>query len=215
MSRHFSTSDHTPRLSRQASAYPLAPRFAETGPLNLSLVTSLKLGDERAVAYLFSQHSALVYSVALSILRDDSDAQDIVQEVFMQVWKTATTFVSERGSVQEWLTMIARSRSIDALRKRRSTDAIEDVRLTSQQNFSHDVERNILAERVKRLAAALPAKQRKGMQMAFFEEMSHSEIARRISSPLGTVKTTIRSGVHSVREAIAVAHPVNIAPRGA
>ena len=153
------------------------------------------------MARLFERHSQLVYSVALRVLRDPAAAEDVLQEIFMQIWRTPTSFIAARGSLGGWLAVVSRNRSIDLLRRRRPTDSVDDLPLASPHDVSEHAERNVLLERVQIAMRELPADQRSVLEMAFFEGLTHSEIAEKTSSPLGTVKTRIRSAVQTLGKA--------------
>jgi len=144
----------------------------------------------------------MVYSVALRVLKDPGQAEDVMQDVFFNVWENPKLFVSGRGSLGGWLLVVARNRSIDALRRRKPSDSVDDVVLPSKTNLAAEAERNTIMEKVRAVMNGLPQDQQKSLQLAFFDGLSHSEIAARTGDPLGTVKTRIRSALISVRKAI-------------
>ncbi len=169
--------------------------------VDLSLLALIQRGDEDALASLFARHSKLVYSVGLRVLRDPAAAEDVLQEIFMQIWRNPTGFVAARGSLGGWLAVVARNRSIDLLRKRRPTDSVDDLPLLSPLDVSDEAERNVLLQRVRVLMAELPAEQRIALEMAFFEGWTHAEIAEKTATPLGTVKTRIRNALQVLGKA--------------
>ena len=184
--------------------------YRETGILNMpqpsteddaSLLALVRSGDEQAMASLFDRYSKVVYSVALRVLRDPASAEDVLQEIFMQVWRNPESFSAARGSLGGWLAVVSRNRSIDALRRKRPTDSVEDVILASSYNLADEAERNSLMERARGVIVKLPAEQRKTLEMAFFDGLTHSEIAEMTGDPLGTVKTRIRSALLTLRKA--------------
>jgi RNA polymerase sigma-70 factor (ECF subfamily) len=166
------------------------------------LLTRAKGGDQQAMTELFDQYSGMVYSVALRVLNDPGQAEDVMQEIFFQVWRNPNAFVAGRGSLGAWLAVMARNRAIDSLRRRRPTDSVDDVVLVSQTDIGSDVERNRMMEKVRGVLKDLPLEQQKSVEMAFFEGLTHSEIAARTGDPLGTVKTRIRSALMTLRKAI-------------
>ena len=166
-----------------------------------SLLALVRKGDEQAMASLFDRYSKVVYSVALRVLRDPAAAEDVLQEIFMQVWRSPDSFTSAKGSLGGWLAVVARNRSIDTLRRRRPSDSVEDVILASPCNIAVEVERSSLMERAREVIAILPREQRKTLEMAFFDGLTHSEIAELTGDPLGTVKTRIRSALITLRKA--------------
>jgi len=167
-----------------------------------SLLTRAKGGDQLAMTELFDRYSRLVYSVALRVLNDPGQAEDVMQEIFFQVWRNPDSFVSGRGSLGAWLAVMARNRAIDALRRRRPTDPVDEVVLVAKGDLASDVEQNRMMEKVRGVLKDLPDGQQQLVEMAFFEGLTHSEIATRTGDPLGTVKTRIRSALMTLRKAI-------------
>jgi RNA polymerase sigma-70 factor (ECF subfamily) len=153
---------------------------------------------------LFDRYSKVVYSVALRVLRDPASAEDVLQEVFMQIWRNPEGFVATRGSLGGWLAVVSRNRSIDALRRKRPTESVDDIALASNYNLANEAERNNMMEKARVVIHQLPVEQRKTLEMAFFDGLTHSEIAEMTGDPLGTVKTRIRSALGSLRKAFTV-----------
>jgi RNA polymerase sigma-70 factor (ECF subfamily) len=166
-----------------------------------TLLALVQRGDEGAMASLFDRYSKVVYSVALRVLRDPASAEDVLQEIFMQVWRNPDSFVATRGSLGGWLAVVSRNRSIDALRRKRPTESVDDIPLASSYNLADEAERNSMMHRARTVIAGLPPEQRKTLEMAFFDGLTHSEIAEMTGDPLGTVKTRIRSALLSLRKA--------------
>jgi RNA polymerase sigma-70 factor (ECF subfamily) len=165
------------------------------------LLGLVQRGDEYAMAALFDRYSKVVYSVALRVLRDPASAEDVLQEIFMQIWRNPDGFVATRGSLGGWLAVVSRNRSIDALRRKRPMESVEDMALASNYNLANEAERNSLMEKARAVISMLPVEQRKTLEMAFFDGLTHSEIAEMTGDPLGTVKTRIRSALTSLRKA--------------
>ena len=165
------------------------------------LLGRLQHGDERAMTVLFDRYSKIVYSVALRVLRDTASAEDVMQEIFMQIWRNPNSFVAAKGSLGGWLAVVARNRSIDTLRRKRPSEQVEEMNLASPFNLADEAERSLLMERARAAVVLLPMEQRKTLEMAFFDGLTHSEIAEMTGDPLGTVKTRIRSGLSSLRKA--------------
>lgn len=166
------------------------------------LLGRIQRGEEAAMASLFDRYSRVVYSVALRVLRDPSAAEDVLQDVFMQIWRKPESFLPNRGSIAGWLAVVSRNRSIDSLRRRKPTDSVEDVVLASPYNLADDAERNLMMERARGVITSLPLEQRKAIEMAFFDGLTHAEIAELTGDPLGTVKTRIRSALIVLRKAM-------------
>lgn len=184
--------------------------YRETGIVNTpplsaqddaALLALVQRGDEQAMASLFDRYSKVVYSVALRVLRDPAAAEDVLQEVFMQIWRSPDGFVATRGSLGGWLAVVSRNRSIDALRRKRPTECVDEISLASNYNLANEAERELMVERARGVIHQLPSEQRKTLEMAFFDGLTHSEIAEMTGDPLGTVKTRIRSGLSTLRKA--------------
>ena len=166
-----------------------------------ALLTRMGQRDENAMEDLFRRYSGAVYSVALRVLHDTGQAEDVLQEVFLQLWRNPAAFVQQRGSLGGWLVVVARNRAIDLLRRRKPSDSVEDVVLASSVNVAEEAERNTTMEKVRKVIADLPVEQQKTLELAYFEGLSHTEIASRTGDPLGTVKTRIRQALISLRKA--------------
>lgn len=164
-------------------------------------MTGLKSGDQGAMAVLYDRYSSVVYAVALRVLGDTGAAEDVLQEVFLQLWRKPGAFDAARGSLGSWLAVITRNRAIDSLRKRRPETDIEDVVLSVAPDLVGEVERARVAEKVRVVMGEMAPAQRSALEMAYWEGMSHSEIAGKTGEPLGTVKTRIRSGLIALRKA--------------
>lgn len=152
------------------------------------------------MASLYDRYSRVVYSVALRVLRDPAAAEDVLQEVFLGVWRQPESFASNRGSLGGWLAVVARNRAIDALRRRRPSESVDEVLLASPCNIAEEAERNTMMQRARTVIVGLPSEQRKLLHMAFFDGLTHSEIAEITGDPLGTVKTRIRSALLTLRK---------------
>jgi len=164
-------------------------------------VSGIRSGKESAMAQLYDRYSPIVYSVALRVLGDTGAAEDVLQDVFIQLWKNPGLFDSSRGNLGAWLSVIARNRAIDALRKRRPESEIADVIVSVQPDLAGDAERSRAMEKVRGALGAMPSAQRSALELAYFEGLTHTEIAAKTGEPLGTVKTRIRSGLLQLRKA--------------
>jgi RNA polymerase sigma-70 factor, ECF subfamily len=166
-------------------------------------------GDAGALGVLYDRHIRAVYSIALRVLRDESEAEDVVQDVFAQVWRQSSRYDRTRGTVAAWLMTIARTRAIDRLRTRRARPdssaaaldmSTEPVAPSIDPAVVIDAERD--AQRVRLALDQLPLVQRLALELAYFEGLTQSEIAERLEEPLGTVKTRIRLGLLKLRDAL-------------
>ena len=167
---------------------------------DLALVTAVRAGDEGAMAALYDRYSSIVYSVALRVLQDAGSAEDVLQDIFMQLWRNPGAFDSSRGNLAAWLAVITRNRSIDALRRRRPESNIQDVVVSVEADLASEAERSRAMGKVRSVLEAMPAAQRSALEMAYFEGLTHSEIAAKTGEPLGTIKTRIRTGLLLLRK---------------
>jgi len=165
------------------------------------LLSAIRSGDEAAMAQLYDRYSGVVYSVALRIVADPAVAEDILQDLFMQLWRHPGAFDANRGSLPGWLAVISRNRAIDFLRKRRPAVELEDVVVNVEPEMVRGAEWSLVREKVRSALAAMSASQRSALEMSFFEGLTHTEIAQRTGEPLGTVKTRIRAGLLALRKA--------------
>ncbi len=168
----------------------------------------MRRGEEGGLAELYDRHGRFVYALALRIVRDRGDAEDLTQDVFVQAWTHADRFDADRGQVVAWLMNMARTRAIDLLRRRRvrpqpagDDAAIDTTDLTPAQDVLLDWSRR--AEAVQQAMSSLPMLQRMAVELAFFEGLSHTEIAEQLEVPLGTIKTRVRQGLLKLRDQLA------------
>ena len=168
---------------------------------DLAAVTAVKSGDQSAMAELYDRYSSVVYAVALRVLGDTMAAEDVLQEVFLQLWRNPSAFDAALGSLGAWLAVISRNRAIDALRKRKPETDIEDVVVSAVPDLASEADRSRAAEKVRGVLSAMPSAQRSALEMAYFQGLSHSEIADKTGEPLGTIKTRIRAGLMMLRKA--------------
>jgi RNA polymerase sigma-70 factor (ECF subfamily) len=170
------------------------------GAADISLVSAIRSGDENAMGRLYDRYSSIVYSVALRVLGDTGGAEDVLQEVFMQLWRNPGVFDSTRGNLGAWLAVIARNRAIDVIRKRHPETDIADVIVSVEPDMAGDAERARAMEKVRGALGDMPAAQRSALEMAYFEGLTHTEIAAKTGEPLGTIKTRIRAGLLALRK---------------
>lgn len=150
---------------------------------------------------LYERYSGIVYSVALRILGDTGEAEDILQDVFMKMWRNPEVFDANRGSLAAWLAVIARNRAIDSLRQRRPETDIEDVILGVEPDMAREADWSRALVKIRASLAGMPSPQRSALEMAFFEGLTHTEIAQKTGEQLGTVKSRIRAGLKTLRKA--------------
>jgi RNA polymerase sigma-70 factor (ECF subfamily) len=165
----------------------------------MRLVARVRAGDQQALSEIYDRYSNVVYAVALRVLQDAAAAEDIVQDIFLQLWRNPDSFDASRGSLTSWLAVISRHRSIDRLRKRRPETDIEDCVIAGGPDLRDETERNLVIEKVRGALATMNPEQRQAMELAFFQGLTHTEIAQKTGEPLGTIKTRIRSGLQQLR----------------
>jgi RNA polymerase sigma-70 factor (ECF subfamily) len=170
---------------------------------DLALVSAIRSGDQGAMAALYDRYSSIVYSVALRVLQDTGAAEDVLQDIFMQLWRNPGAFDASRGSMAVWLAVITRHRAIDALRRRRPENDIENVIVSVEPDLASEADRSRAMVKVRGALQAMPGPQRSALEMAYFEGLTHVEIAEKTGEPLGTIKTRIRSGLLSLRKVLA------------
>jgi len=161
-------------------------------------------GDEKALETLYGRYCGVVYSVARRILGDVGAAEEVLQDIFYQLWRAASSFDPARGTLAGWLLVSARNRAITRLRRRGPAgfEEIEEQRVASNFNLESSAAANEMMSLVRNALAALPQEQRQVFELAYFEGLTHSEIAERTGDPLGTVKTRLRTALGTLRRAI-------------
>jgi RNA polymerase sigma-70 factor (ECF subfamily) len=172
-------------------------------PSDLALVTAIRSGDQAAMGTLYDRYSSIVYAVALRVLQDTGAAEDVLQEIFMQLWRNPGAFDASRGNMAAWLAVIARHRAIDSLRRRRPENDIADVVVSVEPDLASDADRSRAMDKVRGALETMPSPQRSALEMAYFEGLTHVEIAEKTGEPLGTIKTRIRAGLVSLRKVLA------------
>jgi RNA polymerase sigma-70 factor (ECF subfamily) len=177
------------------------------------LLQEIAKGDTDAFSEFYDRHSRLVYGALIRLLKDTDDAEDIVQEVFVQVWRKASTYQPILGSPKNWLVRIAHNRGINLIRSIRQRAKQAEISIPDDDSVGKNreliddtlLDNAIGSERMEMIVLAfrdLPADQVKLLEMAFFDGYSHSEIAETLNLPLGTVKTKIRTGLLSLRQTL-------------
>jgi RNA polymerase sigma-70 factor (ECF subfamily) len=170
------------------------------------LLARVASGDERALAALYDALSSLAYGLALRILGSSDAAEDAVQDGFLRIWHRADRYEPSRGAARPWVLRVVRNVAIDRLRSadartRAETRSQTDVALAAVPEEPDEMaSRSERSRTLREALAELPAEQRRTIEIAYFEGLSHSEIAERERLPLGTVKTRIRDGVLKLKE---------------
>ena len=173
-----------------------------------TLMQQLLRRDVSAFEELYERHSRIVYSLVLRILRQGSTAEEVVQDVFLQLWRNCARYDASRPLVP-WLLTLARNRALDHLRlkserQRRREEQTEEFPqiAAAAPEYEKVLDEKRRAERVRALIGSLPGAQKKAIELAYFEGLSHSEIAASLNEPLGTVKSWIRNGLMRLKEGL-------------
>ena len=169
------------------------------------LIQQVAKQDREAFSQLYDRFSSLVFSLALRMLKVRSDAEDLLQEVFVQVWRQASNYSAERGSPEAWIINIARSRAIDKIRSIRRMEKSfvltdDPARAESGDNVESSAAESEAKLTMNSALTNIPEAQRKVLELAYFDGLSQTEIAARLSEPLGTVKTRMRTGIQRLRD---------------
>ncbi len=168
-----------------------------------TILTKIAAGDRTAVEECLSRYGGLVWSIARKMLRNSDEAEDAVQEIFVDVWKNAGRFDETKASEATFIAMIARRRLIDKIRhsaRRISADSLDDVLLEPFTRADKDVQTAIEAQQAAEAMRNLRPEQQQVLRLSIIQGMSHQEIADATGLPLGTVKTHARRGILQVRE---------------
>jgi RNA polymerase sigma-70 factor (ECF subfamily) len=176
-----------------------------------ALVRRLLQRDVSAFEELYDRHSRLVYALVLHILQQATTAEEIVQDVFMQLWRNASQYDRSRGPFVPWLLTLARNRALDQLRlkserqRRREEQAEELPPVVAIPDFEGALDEKRRAVRVREVMSSLNPQQKRAIELAYFDGLTHTEIANALNEPLGTVKSWIRNGLLRLKEGLQTA----------
>jgi RNA polymerase sigma-70 factor (ECF subfamily) len=182
--------------------------MTDLGPGDDELIAAVARGDHPALLALYDRYGRVAYGLAYRILGDAGAAEEAVQDGFLRVWRRASTFDASRGGVRSWLLTIVHHCAIDVLRKRAGAPAVvagldEIIDRQAVPDAWSDVSQRLESERVRSAVATLPGEQRRAIEMAFFDGLTHREIAERDGLPLGTVKGRLRLGLRRLHGLLA------------
>ena len=188
-----------------AALTPMDDRVASP---DAALVHRLLQNDVGSFEQLYDRHSRLVYSVVLRILQQAGTAEEVVQDVFLQLWRNASQYDIARGPFVPWLLTLARNRALDTLRlkserQRRVEDQKDELpSVVVLPQYEKVIDEKRRAEQVRSLISALQPRQKQAIELAYFQGLSHTEIAEELQEPLGTVKSWIRNGLIRLKEGL-------------
>lgn len=196
------------RADRLATSMPDAAVQANRNEEPAQWVAAMARGERQALARFYDEFSRPVYSLAARMLGDQVEAQDLVQEIFLQVWLTAGSYEPGRGTVFSWLVTLTRNRAIDRIRKRRRradllAGAAPELQPAGTDNEADSASALWLRERAGAVQAALadvPPDQKQAIELAYFGGLTQQEIAARLNEPLGTIKARIRRGLLRLKD---------------
>lgn len=174
---------------------------------DVRLMRRLAHGEEEALAALYDRHGRVAFALAIRIVGDPETAEEVVQEVFLAVWRRAATYDVGKGSVRGWLLAAARNRAIDMLRMRQArprTTRFDELPLISGDDPARAALAAVDAAALRTAVAALPVDQRTAVELAYFAGLSYPEIAAQCGIPLGTVKSRLRLALERLRAAMAM-----------
>jgi RNA polymerase sigma factor (sigma-70 family) len=183
-------------------------RRVEDGPTGADLLLRMRAGDRGAVDELYDRYSRPAFALARRLLADHVLAEDVVQDVFLSVWRDPGAFDAARGSFSSWLMAMVHHKAVDAVRReeshrRRQTRAEDDLALaslTSSRDVEDEAWSRVVSDQVRGALNALPAPQREALTLAYYGGYTQREVAALTSTPLGTVKTRMLAGMRRLRE---------------
>lgn len=178
------------------------------------LMEALPRGDERALGTLYDRHGSRLFALCLRILRDPTEAEELTGDIFLELWRRPERYDPQRGNLLAYLITLTRSRAIDRLRARKrdrrifvdQDDAAARREAAPAATPLEDVAARECRDRVGRAIATLAPEQRRAIELAFYDGLSHSEIAAALREPLGTVKSRIRNGLVRLRDSLRIAY---------
>ena len=174
---------------------------------DVELLKAIAARDEAALAQLYDRYRTILFGLLMRILNNREEAEDVLQETFLQVWRKAADFDESRGRPFTWLVTLARSRGIDRLRTLASRERVAEAGAREVSEEISDAATDALRSEQRGLVsdalAKLPDEQKRPIMLAYFDGLTQSEIAMRLGAPLGTVKTRMRTGMIRLRELLA------------
>jgi RNA polymerase sigma-70 factor (ECF subfamily) len=191
-------------ITASAAATAISLQPVQVHDEDVELMKAIAAGDEAALGRIYDRYRVILFGVLLRILNDRAEAEDVLQEVFLQVWRRAADFDENRGRPFTWLVTLARSRGIDRLRalasRERAAQASAKDAAEEVSDAAGDAVRSEQRGVVNKALAQLPEEQKRLLMLAYFDGLTQSEIAKQLGAPLGTVKTRMRTGMIKLRE---------------
>jgi RNA polymerase sigma-70 factor, ECF subfamily len=197
--------EEAPRL--EASA----PLLEAGAPSDLELMQGIQQGEPDALSVLYDRYNGIIKALILRVIHNEAEADDLLQEIFMEIWNQAKNFSAQKGKPLGWMVTLARRRAIDGLRKKQAYARAEE-RLQSETEQQPDawvhntteteITRGDTRELIRKVIDSLPLPQQQAVELAFFQGMSQREIAAKTNTPLGTVKTRLELGLKKIYDGL-------------
>ena len=189
----------------------IAPMLEPGAPTDLELMDGIQAEDPEALSQLYDRYNGIIKALILRVIHNEAEADDLLQEIFMEIWNQAKNFSPQKGKPLGWMVTLARRRAIDGLRKKQAY-ARAEVRLQAEteqqpdawvQNTTEDaIALSDTRLHVRRVIESLPPHQQQAIELAFFRGMSQREIAADTNTPLGTVKTRLELGLKKIYDGL-------------
>jgi len=199
------TEEETPRLE---ASMPLLDPGA---PTDFELMSGIQEGDPDALSLLYDRYNGIIKALVLRVIHNEAEADDLLQEIFMEIWNQAKNFSAHKGKPLGWMVTLARRRAIDGLRKKQAYSRAEE-RLQSEteqqpEAWVHnttetEISRGDTRQLIRKVIDSLPPPQQQAVELAFFQGMSQREIAAKTNTPLGTVKTRLELGLKKIYDGL-------------
>src|SRR5438445_8804533 len=198
-------------VSTPAKSLPPAVELEPGAPSDVDLMLGIQAGDADALSQLYDRYNGIVKALILRIIHNDTEADDLLQEVFMEIWNQAKNFSAQKGKPLGWMVTLTRRRAIDALRKKQAYARAEEGLKAQPEQQPDAWVRNVTQEEIQsgdtralmaKVISSLPEAQRQVIEFAFFQGMSQREIASHTNIPLGTVKTRLELGLKKIYDGL-------------
>jgi RNA polymerase sigma-70 factor (ECF subfamily) len=200
------------RLAKSgAPAVSVVPQVESGAPSDLELMKAIQAEDPNALSQLYDRYNGILKALILRVIHNEAEADDLLQEIFMEIWNQAKNFSSQKGKPLGWMVTLARRRAIDGLRKKqayaRAEERLQNETEQQPDAWAHNAteEEIVLSDTrdlIRKVIAGLPPAQQEAIDLAFFRGMSQREIAAKTNTPLGTVKTRLELGLKKIYDGL-------------
>jgi RNA polymerase sigma-70 factor (ECF subfamily) len=193
------------------SVQPSLPLLQPGEPSDLDLMGGIQRGDADALSALYDRYNGIIKALILRVIHNEAEADDLLQEIFMEIWNQAKNFSAHKGKPLGWMVTLARRRAIDGLRKKQAYSRAEERLQTEteqqpeawiQNATENDISRGDTRQLINKVIQSLPVPQQQAIELAFFQGMSQREIAAKTNTPLGTVKTRLELGLKKIYDGL-------------